>query len=209
MAEYQGGMETDGRDYHILYDACQSIKGVPGLTCELGIRRGGSSAMIIQACIDNEDKRIHVGIDPYGNIEFPNVNANKPIRSDWTNDMKQKSLPLIYKFCEKNEAEFLFFNLECEEFFKRYPDGIPIYNEYKKIVNEYALVFFDSPPSKDGQTKLKEAEFFQSRMPVGGMFVFDDVEIYNHSVVHKALVDSWGFKKVDADWKWSYKKIKQ
>ena len=212
MGHYQSGLNTDGLDYHILYDAAQRIKGVDGLTCELGIREGGSSAMIIQACLDNNDKRIHVGVDPYGNIEFLHPHADGTegkIRSDWTNDMKQRSMPKLYQFCLDHKVEFQFFCLECTEFFKRYADGIPIYNEYKQMANKYALVFFDAPPSPDGMTKYVEAEFFQSRTPVGGIFVFDDVKIYNHDVVHQKLINDWGFELMDSGWKSSYRKVRK
>jgi isopropylmalate/homocitrate/citramalate synthase len=36
-------------------------------------------------------------------------------------------------------------NPKDTEFFKRYCDGIPIYDEYKRIVNKYAMVFLDGP----------------------------------------------------------------
>lgn len=208
MGQYQAGLNTDGLDYHVLYDAAQQIKGVEGLTCELGVREGGSSAMIIQACLDNDDKRVHVGIDPYGNIEYLEPRYNAKIRSDWTNDMKQRSLPRMYQFCLERKVEFLFFCLECTEFFKRYADGIPIYNEYKEMVNKYSLVFFDAPATPDGQSKCVEAEFFQSRMPIGGMFVFDDISVYNHDAVHQKLINEWGFELTEMAWKAAYRKVK-
>ena len=210
MGLYQDtGLETDGRDYEALYDAAQMIKGVPGFTCELGTRKGGSCAIIIQACIDNNDKRIHVGIDPFGNIEFyhPDAHGGK-MRSDYTNKMKQESLPILYKFCADREVEFLFFNLESTEFFKRFADGIPVYNEYKRIVNEYALVFYDAPPSKDGKTKMEEAEFFYPRTPVGGVWVFDDVSMYDHGWIDDRLTKEWGFERRGGGWKRVYKRIK-
>jgi hypothetical protein len=209
MGFYQG-LETDGLEYDILYDAAQEIKGVEGLTCELGVRRGGSSVLMIQACLDNDDKRIHVGIDPYGNIEFfhPHAAAGVKMRSDWTNKMKQESLPALFQFCNEKEVEFIFFNLESTEFFNRFADGIPIYNEYKRLINQYALVFFDAPPSPDGATKLAEAEFFHPRTPVGGVFVFDDVNIYNHAPLHNKLTNEWGFELMRLGWKASYKKVK-
>ena len=211
MGIYKNGLQTDGLEYEILYDAAQEIKGVNGFTCELGVRCGGSSAMIIQSCIDNDDKRIHVGIDPYGNIEFSHpwsTAENKMMRSDWTNKMKQESLPKLFQFCNEKEVEFLFFNLESTEFFKRFSDGIPVYNEYKRIINQYAFVFFDAPPSPDGKTKIEECEFFQSRTPIGGVWVFDDVGIYQHDNVHQRLINEWGFEIFQKGWKWSYKKTK-
>lgn len=51
----------------------------------------------------------------------------------------------LYAMCPSTGMECLFFPLEDTEFFKRYCDGIPIYDEYKRIVNKYAMVFLDGP----------------------------------------------------------------
>ena len=90
-------------------------------------------------------------------------------------------------------------------------DIIPLdllWNEYKRIINQYAFVFFDAPPSPDGKTKIEECEFFQSRTPIGGVWVFDDVGIYQHDNVHQRLINEWGFEIFQKGWKWSYKKTK-
>ena len=57
--------------------------------------------------------------------------------------MKNNMLKNLYNYCSLNKMECLYFPLEDTEFFKRYSDGIPIYNEKKYIINTYALVFFD------------------------------------------------------------------
>jgi hypothetical protein len=223
------GMHADGLEYEILYDACQLIKGVEGLTCELGVRKGASSALIMQACIDNEDQRVHIGIDPYGNIEAscpkweglqrhgnshpPKEVITKIAKSGgdvtdygYTDELMMQTLPLIYKWCEERQVKFLFFSLEDTEFFKRFADGVPVYDEYKKIINKYALVFYDVPTKKDGSTKIEECEFFLSRTPKGGIWVFDDVKTYQHENVEKKLFE-WGFELVISGWKNAYRKL--
>lgn len=197
-------LETDSLDYDVLTRAATKIKGVPGFTCEIGVRKGGGSSAIMKACIDNEDKRVHVGIDPYGNIKY--VDSDTVIRRlDYTNDMKTRAMASIYKWCVDHSAEFLFFNMEDTEFFKRYADGVPVYNEYKTILNTYALVHFDGPHSVE--CIKAEIEFFAPRTPVGGVWVFDDVRVYDHAQIEEALS---GFQKIEvgaAGRKISYVKI--
>ena len=202
------GIHADGHNYDILYNAVKHIKGIEGITCELGLRRGGSSVLIMQACIDNNDRRIHIAIDPYGNIEIPHPMAHHNgkegmMRTDYNDDMMMESLPLIFNWCLNNKIKFLFFPLEDTEFFARYSDGVPIYDQYKTIVNKYSLVFFDAPPRMDGANKIMEGEFFLPRTPKGGVWVFDDVDLYQHDNVEKKLFE-WGFSLLEKDHKASY-----
>lgn len=115
----------------ILINACLQIKNVYGLTAEIGIREGGSSLLIMKTCLDNKDKRIHIGIDPFGNIlynHWENINE----RLDYTNRMRNKMLKNIYKFSFDFNLDFLFFCLEDIEFFEKFGNGIPVYEEEKK-----------------------------------------------------------------------------
>ena len=40
-------MKTDSKEYHILINAVSKIKNVDGFTCEIGVREGGSTEMIL------------------------------------------------------------------------------------------------------------------------------------------------------------------
>lgn len=186
-------LESDSFDYDVLARATNTIKGVEGFTCEIGVRMGGGSSVIIQSCIDNNDKRIHIGIDPYGNINYVDSDVACK-RLDYTNDMKMKALEIIYRWCNEKKAEFLFFNMEDTEFFNRFSDGIPVYNQEKTIINSYALVHFDGPHSV--ACLKKEVEFFSTRTPVGGAWVFDDVGTYNHGQIEEVLIPL-NFKKAE------------
>jgi hypothetical protein len=94
--------------------------------------------------------------------------------------------------------------MEDTEFFMRFEDGVPVYNEYKQILKDYALVFFDGP--HDVPSVLKEISFFSSRTPVGGIWVFDDITYYDHDVVEKVIFNL-GFQPMEKTLvKASYKK---
>jgi hypothetical protein len=118
-------MQSDSSEYEILKNAASMIKNVEGFTCEIGLREGGSSQMILDSVKKNGDSKIHVAIDPYGNIEYSHW-ENRVERLDYSNQMKNKTLSNLYSYCFENNMECLYFPLEDTEFFKRYSDGIPI-----------------------------------------------------------------------------------
>lgn len=200
-------LEGDSSEYGILYDAAQRIKGVPGFTIEIGLRRGGGTEVIVQAFLDNQDRRIHVAIDPYGDLPLPVDKWGGPTPLDYSNAMKAQSLPRIFQWCADRGVEFLFFNMEDIEFFKRFSDGVPVYSAEKTLRNEYALVFFDGPHAVDAIRK--EVEFFIERSPLGAIWVFDDIRLYDHRQIDQWLA-ARGFESVKrGTFKQSYRKMRE
>ena len=198
-------LETDSFDYELLYNASKSIVDIDGLICEIGIRRGGSLKYIIDGLPVNSQKTI-IAIDPYGNIDYISE-ENEIGKLDYTNGMKNESMPHIYNYIRNTNINFIFFNLEDTEFFKRFADGVPIYNETKQIINKYSLVFFDGP--HDLRSIQLEIDFFIDKTVKGSVFVFDDIITYNHMAVHERLLSS-GFELFGVgpqNRKLSYKKI--
>lgn len=183
----------DSLEYEILYEAARSIKDVPGMTCELGVRRGGGSKVIIEGLFSNQDfNRVHICVDPYGNIEYRATDVHT-IHCDYTNQMRDDCLKNIYSMYQNAPINILFFIMEDTEFFKRFDDGVPVYAEYKQILNQYALVHFDGPHASD--ILYPEIDFFVPKAPPGAMFVFDDILDYDHDSVEKHLLDK-GFRLV-------------
>jgi len=181
-------LPTDSLEYEILYEAAKAIKDVPGLTCELGVRRGGGSRLIIEGLMDNSDHgRTHICVDPYGNIDYPEGDDGRVIKCDYTNQMRNDCLKNIYAYIRHKPIGVLFYVMEDTEFFKRFADGVPVYNEHKQIVNTYALVHFDGPHTRD--ILYPEIDFFQERAVPGSMWVFDDVELYDHDSVEKYVLE--------------------
>jgi len=196
----------DSDDYEMLHSAVQLLweNAVPGMTCEIGLRRGGGTKAIIDALKDFELQKLHIAIDPYGNIEYHEDNIQR-IRRDYTNTMRDECLIELYLYCLQNQQAFQFFNLEDTEFFARYFDGVPVYDDVKTIENEYALVHFDGPHS--AEAIRAEIDFFDARTPKNAVFVFDDVALYDHEKnVDPYLLDlGWDwFEKGER--KWSYVK---
>ena len=183
-------MNTDSREYHILSSAVARVKDVDGLTCEIGVREGGGTKLIMETLQSTGQQKVHIAIDPFGNIEYEHFETRKE-RLDYTNTMKNRMLANLYALCHSTGMECLFFPLEDTEFFKRYCDGIPIYDECKRIVNKYAMVFLDGPHT----TELVRAEFdfFNTRIPLNGVIVFDDIDQYQHMDQLDAYIQANGF----------------
>jgi len=199
-------MNTDSREYDILGEAAWLVRDVDGLTCEIGVREGGGTKVILDVTIRSGRPKIHIAIDPFGNIEYQHWETRKE-RIDYTNAMKNRMLQHLYTYCSQTGAECLFFPLEDTEFFKRYADGVPIYDNYKRIENRYALVFFDGPHTSE--IVKDEFDFFKDKVPLGGTLVFDDIDQYPHMELLDEYIQSHGFEIVrKGSCKISYKRIK-
>ena len=130
-------IEGDSKEYEIIREACQSLRGDDFFTAEIGVRRGLGSKLILDELTFK--KHWHIGIDPYGNLNYQHYDNKKSTTADYTNDMKHQ---LIKDLDYKN---FTLFQMEDEEFMKRFEDGVPIYRDQKELRNKYDLVHFDGP----------------------------------------------------------------
>lgn len=207
--------QTDSQEYDILFNAAKAIKDTKGNVVEIGTRRGGSAKIIIDALVENQDTngRSMFCIDPYGNIDYvqtnvalsihhPNVqlvgdskdySITQPTKLDYDNNMRNTVIPSLYYYAYSSGLNFNFLCLEDTEFFTRYYDGIPVYNQVKTIENSYAFVFFDGPHTNEAIDR--EIEFFIARAPIGAVFVFDDIWMYDHSkIVEQKWLFSNGFE---------------
>lgn len=186
--------ETDSIDYEILNDSCEYISknNVPGNIIELGTRKGGSAVLIADSLERVEDtNRLFICVDPYGNINYASSDQHLSIKFDYNNRMRNETIPSLFSYITDLGFNFQFFNLEDTEFFSRYADGIPVYNEVKKIESKYALVFIDGPHCTD--SVLLEAEFFIPRISINGIIIFDDIPYYDHQQVEDKMLIS-GFE---------------
>lgn len=199
----------DSGDYDLITEAVQLSHGVPGAAVEIGLRRGGGTKHIIDVVAKQEHKRNVIAIDPYGNIDYNTVVDSRAgpqvVKMDYTNTMRNECLVNLYDYAEMQKVNFVFINLEDTEFFNRYADGVPIYQEHKIIESKYSFVHFDGPHFTNDV--VKEIEFFMPRTSNGATFVFDDVSYYDHAVVDKILLEG-GWKHIQQkSFKWSYQKI--
>jgi cephalosporin hydroxylase len=218
---------TDSSEYEILANAAKNISGVEGAVVEIGSRRGGSAKIIIDALVESgNNNRSMFCIDPYGNIDFECTNLNisafglkqelegdpkskdltDVVKLDYNNDMRNRIVPSLYFYAYQARLNFTFFALEDTEFMSRYSDGVPVYDEVKKIEDKYAFVFFDGPHTN--KAVEDEVRFFGERAVVGSMFVFDDIWMYDHDMI-EGVLEEYGFEVSEKKQiKASYKKVK-
>lgn len=200
-------LNENGSDYEILSLAAKSIGWVKGLTVEIGLREGGGTKRIIDGLLKiNPVGRTHIAIDPYGQIDYL-FKDNETVSYDYTNDMRNRALSELYSYIQGKPINFYLYPMEDFEFFKRFPDGVPIYSEKKKqLINHYALVYFDGPHTTE--TTMNETLFFAPRASHEAIFVYDDVEgFYDHSqIANYLLKNGWEVFKA-AKTKIAYKKI--
>lgn len=197
-------LEGDSRNYEVLTEGIEKVADVEGLTCEIGLRRGGGTYHILEALRQTNQKKVHIAIDPYGNIEYPEGDAGNILRLDYTNTMRDECLAELYLYCKMYKSSLLFFNLEDTEFFARFAEGVPVYQQHKHLVNDYAFVHFDGPHTV--QHVKVEVDFFDPRSPLGAVWVFDDVALYNHTEVD-TYVKSLGWSCYrQTERKWAYVK---
>jgi hypothetical protein len=149
-------IKGDSKEYEVFEEAIKQLTNPIGATVEIGVRRGMGSKLIIDSFRKHHPnvKLNHLGIDPYGNIEYNPMEAHKNIRVDYTNDMKRDA---ILDFT-KDYPEFHLVCLEDTEFFKRFSDGYPVYDQCKIMLSKYDLIHFDGP--HDLGSVLNEVNFF-------------------------------------------------
>ena len=176
----------DSKEYEFFDEAIKSLKNPIGVSVEIGVRRGMGSKSIIDAYRKYHPhiKLNHLGIDPYGNILYRTADNDNGGRLDYTNKMKQEALLDLIK----EYPEFNLINLEDSEFFKRFADGYPIYNENKILLKEYETVHFDGP--HDTESVMKEVNFFLERKPKQCVYIFDDIDTHDIDKIGKHLIDN-------------------
>ena len=176
-------IQGDSTEYEILEEACKSLDNDDLFTAEIGVRQGKGTEIILNELVFK--KHWHIGIDPYGNLNYEHYDNSGSYTCDYTNDMK---LQLIKDINYKN---FTLFPMGDDEFMKRFHDGVPIYRDKKEIRNKYDLVHFDGPHKT--YDVVKEAMFFAERSHAGTVFVFDDYPKYDMDLILKVIVNEFGF----------------
>jgi len=167
-------IETDGNHYGELLTALEQTREVAGATLEIGLRRGGSSHLIMEAM--KGMSKPHIAIDPYGEIDYEDrVGIHK---TDYSNRMRNETLTSLYAYATESNYDFIFFNLEDTEFFSRFKDGVPLYRGEKEMINNYSFAFVDGPHAT--KPVLAAFEYLKNKMTVNGQIVFDNYDHYPH-----------------------------
>jgi hypothetical protein len=169
----------DSKDYELLEQWTKDFDCKGYKTCEIGVREGLGSKIIMDNVINNY---IHVGVDPYGNLEYQHYDDTGAYTCDYTDDMRDTMLNDFKSY--RNQGKFTLCNMTDTQFM----------NDTEHRYSTFAFVHFDGPHmTKD---VITEAVWFANRSAKGTRFVFDDYPKYNMSIVVKCL-ELYGFLITD------------
>jgi len=203
LSDHVPHFECDSLNYEVITEGVAASAGVTGMTCEIGLRLGGGSKYIFDALIGSkQNDKTHIAIDPYGGIDYYASDSLGAVRGDYTNQMRDTCQVNMFAYAQVIGINYVFFNLDDKEFFRRFSDGVPIYRQHKQLLTDYSFVHFDGP---HGLAPLyAEISFFHERTPPGAVFVFDDVGFYDHSKID-SILRTLGWRELSRTArKWSY-----
>lgn len=201
-------LDGDGHEkgYEVLKHALELSPNI-GLSCDIGVRKGRSSQLIMEHVARTKENPTHIAIDPYGSIGYHADRYLPAGQSDYSNQMRRETMNNLSKLGMDLNVNLLFLPMEDTEFFQRFGDGVPLYQHEKALINEYGFVFVDGQHSLEA---VRHAiNFFSSRMVSNGVLMFDNTNVYEHFQVHIGLLES-GFTYIselemeDTDYKKVY-----
>lgn len=163
----------DSAEYELLTEAVRLSAKVDGICCEIGLRRGMGTKMIIDAVRKYCPNKTVVAIDPYGSILYQGREHMPPCRLDYDNQMKNECLHAIYGYIIDNPVSFQFFNWTDERFFLRMEHGLPVYDLEEQLITEYSFAHLDGPHNYKAVSH--EIKWFNHRMKSGATIVIDDI----------------------------------
>ena len=164
----------DSTEYELIQKWCETSpwKGKEFATSlEIGIREGMGTKIIL----DTFKPHIHIGIDPYGNLEYQHYDSSGAYRCDYTDDMYHQ---MMIDF--KDYSNFQMYKMTDIDFMNRH-----------HFMGPYHFVHFDGPHMTIDV--IREAVHFADRAEVGTRFVFDDYPKYNMSHIADML-GYWNFR---------------
>jgi len=153
------------------------------MTCEIGLREGLGSKVIMDAVREHKPKIYkHIAIDPYNNLNYQHYDKSKSYTADYTEDMKQRTVSYLYQ----NYQEFDFYHMTDEYYFEAMKEGHQFsVNGNCMIYGLYKVVHLDGPHTT--HAVLDELKFFIPRMDEEGLIIIDDYKHLSMGIVDMLL----------------------
>jgi hypothetical protein len=169
----------DSKDYELLEKWTKGFDCMGHKTCEIGVREGLGSKIIMDNVVNNY---IHVGVDPYGNLNYQHYDDTGSYTCDYTDEMRDT---MLYDFKPyRNQGKFVLCNMTDTQFM----------NDSEHRHSTFAFVHFDGPHmTKD---VITEAVWFANRSVKGTRFVFDDYPKYGMNLIEHILT-FYDFKNIE------------
>ena len=198
----------DGQDYNVLEQCVKDIKNVEGTVCQIGIRGGGSSAIILTALYKNGDfGRNMIDIDCFGGLFYEFAEGKKEYR-DHTNVLRNQVYVDIYTFLKENDTvNYVLIPLSDIDYFTAFPMGFVFYDKDQRFQDYYySFVFLDAVHSENAT--LSQLEFFMSRMSKDGIILIDDWDTFPFNKCKEVLKANNFKEHIKSEHKIAYRKVK-
>ena len=146
-------------------------------SCEIGVREGLGSKIIMDNIKNNF---IHIGVDPYGNLNYQHYDTSPSYTADYTDEMRDR----LVEDMKPYQGRFHLANMTDTAFMQSF-----LYAD-----KTFAFVHFDGPHmTKD---ILTEAVWFANRSAPRTRFVFDDHKTYSMDTIAYALT-AFNFRTIE------------
>jgi len=188
-------IEGDSFNYELLDSAVKRLNHPIGTSFEIGVRRGLGSKIIIDAYRKYHPQiknLVHIGLDPYGDLPYNFSETEQNIMNFGYTDLMKRELLINFS---KRYSEFYFVNLDTHEFFGRFADGYPVYQNKKKIINKFEIVHFDG--LHDLKNITLEVNYFLGKLSDHTIFIFDDVDTFDMKPIDNILYKN-GFEDFES-----------
>ena len=177
-------IKGDSTEYHLITEQIGKLKlDQVTLTCEIGLREGLGSKIIMDAILDSKPKLYkHVAVDPYNNLSYEHYDNEGSVVAGYTEEMKQKTVSYLYQ----NYPEFDFFHMTDDYYFKTMGEGHQIVlNQELLLFGLYQVVHLDGPHTT--KAIIDELSFFIPRMTYKGLIIIDDFKDLQMGIVDMLL----------------------
>ena len=177
-------IKGDSTEYHLITEQIGKLKlDQVTLTCEIGLREGLGSKIIMDAILDSKPKLYkHIAVDPYNNLSYEHYDNEGSVVAGYTEEMKQKTVHYLYQ----NYPEFDFFHMTDDYYFKTMGEGHQfVLNQQLVLFGLYQVVHLDGPHTT--KAVIDELSFFIPRMASKGLIILDDYTDLQMGIVDMLL----------------------
>ena len=186
-------IKGDSSEYHLITKHIGKLNiDRATLTCEIGLREGLGSKIIMDAVREHKPNLYkHIAIDPYNNLSYEHYDNEGSVVAGYTEEMKQKTVSYLYQ----NYPEFDFYHMTDDYYFKTMGDGhqLGLFNNMM-LFGLYKVVHFDGPHTTEAV--IQELNFFIPRSETKALFIIDDYKDLRMGIVDMLLV-TYNFKVVE------------
>ncbi len=177
-------IKGDSTEYHLITKEIGKLKlNQVTLTCEIGLREGLGSKIIMDAILDSKPILYkHIAVDPYNNLSYEHYDNEGSVVAGYTEEMKQKTVSYLYQ----NYQEFDFYHMTDEYYFEAMKEGHQFSVDGNcMIYGLYKVAHLDGPHTT--HAVLDELKFFIPRIDEEGLIIIDDYKHLQMGIVDMLL----------------------